>query len=59
MNVIQLRDRLDQLIGQGHGNKPVVFGPEGPGAEHPIEGGIVAADQILLAPLKLDKVGGF
>lgn len=58
MSIDQLRDHLIRLSKGGHGDLPVMFGPEGQ-APVSIEGGIVATKALLLAPMTLDQVGGF
>jgi hypothetical protein len=58
LTVNQLRDHLTRQAQGGHGDKIVVFGPED-GDPIAIGGGILTGEAVLLAPIKLDKVGGF
>lgn len=58
MNVNELSAKLAELVAQGHGDKLVLFGPEGV-VPIPVGGGILATTALLLAPCSLDQVGGF
>lgn len=58
MTVEELHKHLSNEIAKGNGGLKVCFNPE-EGEHKMVEGGIAATTHLMLADIKLDKVGGF